>query len=111
MATQEQGLVVATESVILKNPGDWLKWLFLRKDTASRNNLWPYVDPDLSRDQLLVLEREEPKEIDLRRLRDLVPSKLLEIYDLTPTELNKYNAWARTYDYKRLEWRQKDKAL
>jgi hypothetical protein len=111
MATQEQGLVVAKESVTLRNPADWLKWLFLRKDTASRNNLWPYVNPDLARSELLSLKTEEPKELDLRRLRDPAPTELLEIYDLTPTELSKYNAWARTYDQKRVEWRQKEKAL
>jgi hypothetical protein len=46
----------------------------------------------------LLLKTEELKELDLRRLRDLALTKLLKIYNLTLTELSKYNAWAQTYD-------------
>jgi hypothetical protein len=40
----------------------------------------------------LLLKTEELKELDLRRLRDPAPTEPLEIYDLTLTELSKYNA-------------------
>jgi predicted nuclease of restriction endonuclease-like RecB superfamily len=40
----------------------------------------------------LLLKTEELKELDLRRLRDPAPTKLLKIYNLTLIELSKYNA-------------------
>jgi hypothetical protein len=46
-------------TIILDQPSDWANWLFLRKDTAQRHDLWEYVDPSKETVHTL-LEPERP---------------------------------------------------
>jgi hypothetical protein len=32
-------------TVVLDRADNWHKWLFIREDTAQKNELWQYVDP------------------------------------------------------------------
>lgn len=34
---------------------DWPKWIFVRKDSAERNGIWPYCDPKLAETELKCL--------------------------------------------------------
>ena len=61
MAT-EGDLLITKATVILERPADWQRWLFLRKDSAERNDLWQYVDPSLSEEQVRKIEQEKPQE-------------------------------------------------
>lgn len=52
--------VVTRVTVILKIPGDWSNWLFLRKDSCRRHDLWQYVNPDVPKSETPQLK--EPNE-------------------------------------------------
>ncbi|KAF1980314.1 hypothetical protein BU23DRAFT_548474 [Bimuria novae-zelandiae CBS 107.79] len=39
----EADSLVTKSTVVLNRPADGTKWLFLRKDSAERNQLWQYV--------------------------------------------------------------------
>ena len=43
--TTESDPAVTQVTVVLNRADDWHKWLFIRKDTAQKNELWQYVDP------------------------------------------------------------------
>jgi hypothetical protein len=43
--TTESEPAVTRVTVVLDRADDWHKWLFIRKDTAQKNELWQYVDP------------------------------------------------------------------
>jgi hypothetical protein len=43
--TTESDPAVTRVTVVLDRADDWHKWLFIRKDTAQKNELWQYVDP------------------------------------------------------------------
>ena len=45
MMTTESDPAVTRVTVVLDRADDWHKWLFIRKDTAQKNELWQYVDP------------------------------------------------------------------
>jgi putative SOS response-associated peptidase YedK len=60
MAT-EGDLLITKATVILEKPADWQRWLFLRKDSAERNDLWQYIDPSLKAEQVKRVEQEKPK--------------------------------------------------
>lgn len=48
-------------TVVLDKPDDWYNWLFIRKDSCRRHDIWSYVDPDNSKDSLPQLtEPTEP---------------------------------------------------
>ena len=51
MATESDPAVTRV-TIILDTPNDWPSWLFIRKDSCRRHELWQYVDPDTSKDQL-----------------------------------------------------------
>ncbi|KAF1359117.1 hypothetical protein EJ07DRAFT_156040 [Lizonia empirigonia] len=51
------GNVVECESAEAQ---DWQKWIFLRKDSAQRNDLWAYVNPNVALETVLKLEEEKP---------------------------------------------------
>jgi hypothetical protein len=54
-------------TVVLDKPSDWHNWLFIRQDTAQRNGLWQYVNPDIAADQLPELtEPVEPQLADYK---------------------------------------------
>jgi hypothetical protein len=45
MAIESSDPAVTRVTVVLDRADDWHKWLFIRKDTAQKNELWQYVDP------------------------------------------------------------------
>jgi hypothetical protein len=45
MMTTKSDPAVTRVTVVLEQADDWHKWLFIRKDTAQKNELWQYVDP------------------------------------------------------------------
>jgi hypothetical protein len=60
MATTFSDHLIRKATVILDQPLDWQKWIFLRKDSAQRNDLWAYVNPDIAPEAVLKLEAEKP---------------------------------------------------
>ena len=75
MSAYEQDQLVTKTSVILSKPDDWEKWLFVRKDTADRDGLWPYVDPALSEEKLRRLQDEKPQEKSVWKFKRTQVSK------------------------------------
>ena len=76
--TTESDPAVTRVTIILDTPNDWLSWLFIRKDSCRRHELWQYVDPDTLREQLPKLTAPlEPQYMDYKanatRLADLSP--------------------------------------
>jgi hypothetical protein len=59
MATAFSNHLITKATVILDQPSDWQKWIFLRKDSAQRNNLWAYVNPNVMSEAVLKLEAEK----------------------------------------------------
>src|SRR3954447_14007864 len=74
--TTESDPAVTRVTVILDTPNDWLSWLFIRKDSCRRHELWQYVNPDTPKEQLPMLTPPpEPQyadyNADATRLADL----------------------------------------
>jgi hypothetical protein len=85
----ESDLLITKATIILDKPEHWTTWLFLRKDRANRNQLWKYVDPDLSEDLVSKLDAEKPIE---KQFRDFHRSATdadgeVDITDLTAGEI------------------------
>lgn len=53
--TTESDPVVTRVTVVLDRAEDWHKWLFIRKDTAQKHELWQYVNPATKAADLPVL--------------------------------------------------------
>jgi hypothetical protein len=51
--------LITKTTVILDQPLDWQKWIFLRKDSAQRNDLWAYVNPDVAPEAVSQFEEEK----------------------------------------------------
>lgn len=102
-------------SVVLSKPDDWEKWLFVRKDTADRDGLWPYVNPGLLTEELKKLQDEKPQEKPVWKFKKTRVSKEeqdnIDIEDLTAEEISVYNVWAKKYERDEARWLQKEKAL
>jgi hypothetical protein len=115
MSAYEQDQLVTKTSVILSKPDDWEKWLFVRKDTADRDGLWPYVDPGLSEEKLRKLQDEKPQEKPVWKFKKTQVSEEeqedIDIEDLSAEEISVYNVWARKYERDEARWLQKEKAL
>ena len=45
MTIESSDPAVTRVTVVLDRADDWHKWLFIRKDTAQKHELWQYVDP------------------------------------------------------------------
>jgi hypothetical protein len=52
--------LITKATVILDQPSDWQKWIFICKDSGQRNNLWAYVKPDVTPEAVLKLKAEKP---------------------------------------------------
>ncbi|KAF1930460.1 uncharacterized protein M421DRAFT_3522 [Didymella exigua CBS 183.55] len=115
MSTYEQDQLVTKTTVILSKPDDWERWLFVRKDTADRDGLWPYIDPGLSAEELRELQDEKPQEKPWWRFKKTQVSKEeqedIDIEDLSAEEISVYNMWTRKYERDKARWLQKEKAL
>ena len=115
MSAYEQDQLVTKTSVILSKPDDWEKWLFVRKDTADRDGLWPYVDPALSEEKLRRLQDEKPQEKSVWKFKRTQVSEEeqeeIDIEDLSAEEISVYNVWVRKYERDEARWLQREKAL
>ena len=86
--------------IILTRSEDWIDWLFLRKDSADRNNLWRYVNPDLSKDAV----KKQGKEPVSKTVAELFPNATrdtdgqVDVAELTEAELSKYSAYLRVVE-------------
>jgi hypothetical protein len=60
MATTISDHLITKTTVILDQLSDWQKWIFLRKDSAQRNNLWAYVNPDVLLEAVSKFDKEKP---------------------------------------------------
>lgn len=74
--TTESDPAVTRVTVILDTPNDWLSWLFIRKDSCRRHELWQYVNPDTPKGELPELTAPiEPQykdyNVNATRLADL----------------------------------------
>ncbi|KAF1936642.1 hypothetical protein EJ02DRAFT_479701, partial [Clathrospora elynae] len=89
------------------------KWLFLRKDSAERNQLWLYVDPSLSDDQVKKIESERPLEkepLDFTRWLTQ-ENEEISILDLTDKEAAQYELWMKVFTRQEAAWLKKERAL
>ncbi|KAF1963872.1 hypothetical protein BU23DRAFT_641256 [Bimuria novae-zelandiae CBS 107.79] len=46
--TTKSDPAVTRVTIVLDRADDWHKWLFIRKDTAQKNDLWQYVNPAIT---------------------------------------------------------------
>lgn len=63
--TNESDPAVTRVTVVLDSPRDWFDWLFIRKDSCRRHDLWQYVDPEKNEDDLAKLSEPVEPEITL----------------------------------------------
>lgn len=107
--------VVTKETVILDKPSDWIKWLFLRKDTANKNDIWKYCNPDL--EQVPDVEAEKPKERSLRSFKknsslgNTASQQDIEADELTREEREDYQFWLQVNAGKKANYEKTVKAL
>jgi len=111
MAT-EGDLLITKATVILERPGDWQRWLFLRKDSAERNDLWQYLDPSLKAEQVKRIEQEKPKEKEIKEFYtgDARDGEIT-ILDLSEKDVSRYELWLKVFTRKEAQWSKKEKAL
>ena len=48
-------------SVILSRPKDWENWIEIIQTQARRNGIWGYIDPNIEKDKVPELKKEEPE--------------------------------------------------
>ncbi|KAF2023385.1 hypothetical protein EK21DRAFT_81065, partial [Setomelanomma holmii] len=102
MAT-EGDLLITKATVILERPSDWQRWLFLRKDSAERNDLWQYVDPSLNAEQVRRIEQEKPQEKEVEEFYTGAPradDEEITILDLSEKDVSRYKLWLKVFTRK-----------
>jgi hypothetical protein len=112
MAT-EGDLLITKITVILERPGNWQRWLFLRRDSAERNDLWQYLDPLLKAEQVKRIEQEKPQEREIEEFYAGAAQEDEEIMilDLSEKDVSQYELWLRVHTRKETQWSKKEKAL
>jgi hypothetical protein len=112
MAT-EGDLLITKATVILERPGDWQRWLFLRKDSAERNDLWQYLDPSLKAEQVKRIEQEKPQEREIEEFYTGAAreDEEITILDLSEKDVSRYELWLKVHTRKEAQWSKKEKAL
>ncbi|KAK7178184.1 integrase catalytic, partial [Paraphaeosphaeria sporulosa] len=113
MASHTNVILITKATVILAQPADWQKWIFLRKDSAERNSLWKYVNPDVAEESIPSLDAEEParKLADEFKRDSRETGRVYGIEDLSDTEFRRYQAWRSEYSSDHAEWKKKKQAL
>jgi hypothetical protein len=111
MAT-EGNLLITKATVILERPGDWQKWLFLRRYSAERNDLWQYLDPSLKVDQVKRIEQEKPQEEEIEEFYTGAAreDEEITILDLSEKDVSRYELWLRVRTRMETQWSKKEKA-
>ncbi|PWO23555.1 C6 transcription factor (NirA) [Pyrenophora tritici-repentis] len=113
MATMNSDLLITKTTVILDQPSDWQKWIFLRKDSAQRNDLWAYVNPNVATETVLKLEDEKPakKEAGVFYGRGRTAGMVYDLEHLDEHEYRKYSAWYTSYQKELTKFEKKELAL
>ena len=65
MASIEHTGLVAKNTIILEKPADWEDWLYMRQESADKNELWPMVDLELNEEALVELKQLELVKIEI----------------------------------------------
>ncbi|KAF2732065.1 hypothetical protein EJ04DRAFT_609078, partial [Polyplosphaeria fusca] len=105
--TSDQDLLITKATVILDKPSDWTDWLFLRKDSADRNGLWQYVDPDLSKDKV----KKQGKEPAVKTLAEYFPNATrdadgdVDASSLSEAQLTTYGTYIRVAEQQWNKWK------
>jgi len=103
--TTESDPVVTRVTVVLDRAEDWHKWLFIRKDTAQKHELWQYVNPATKAADLPVLTAlPEPRPRDYN-------DQALSIAHLTSAEQKLYQWEYERWERKDVEFKRQRKAL
>lgn len=99
--TTESDPAVTRVTVVLDRANDWHKWLFIRKDTAQKNDLWQYVDPATNAADLpTLMAPPEPKLTDFDEEATLIARLSAAQQKLYQWE---YERWERKdIEFKRL---------
>jgi hypothetical protein len=112
--TTEGDLLITKTTVILEKPADWQRWLFLRKDSAERHDLWQYIDPSLKTEQVKKVEQEKPKKKEIQEFYTGPPrtdDEEVTILDLLEKDVSQYELWLKVHTRKEAQWSKKEKAL
>ena len=93
--------ITTTARIILRSPDDWIPWLEMVKSTATTGQVWEYVDPSKTVDQIPELnEPQWPEPSDLPRtaeeeragtLTAARKEELTELRSLYKIKLNRYD--------------------
>jgi hypothetical protein len=113
MATAFSNHLIMKATVILDQPSAWQKWIFLRKDSAQRNNLWVYVNPIVTSEAVLKLEAEKPakKEAGVFYGQERENNTVYNLKHLDEHEYRKYSAWYTSYQKELTKFEKKELAL
>jgi hypothetical protein len=115
MATTFSDYLITKATVILDQPSDWQNWTFLRKDSAQRNDLWAYVNPDVALEAVLKLKAEKPAKIEVGvfygREQEREADTVYDLEHLNEHEYRKYSAWYTGYQKKLTKFEKKELAL
>lgn len=103
--TTESDPAVTRVTVVLDRADDWHKWLFIRKDTAQKHELWQYVDPATKAADLPTLTAPmEPRLTDHN-------NDATSIAYLTAPQQKLYQWEYERWERKDLEFKRQKKAL
>ncbi|KAF2876042.1 hypothetical protein BDV95DRAFT_484993, partial [Massariosphaeria phaeospora] len=71
--------------------------LFLRKDSAERNNLWQYLDPLLKAEQVKRIEQKKPREREIEEFYTEAARehKEITILDLSEKDVSRYELYKK----------------
>jgi predicted DNA-binding protein (UPF0251 family) len=115
MSAFEQDQLVTKTSTILTKPDDWELWLLVKRDIAERHDIWEYVDPSRSTDELPQLKHEKPKQKPLWKFKRTQLSaeerEDINIKDLTDQELSVYKTWKEEHKSEAAVWQRKQNAV
>ncbi|PSN58747.1 hypothetical protein BS50DRAFT_538340, partial [Corynespora cassiicola Philippines] len=108
--------LITKETVILDKPSDWTKWLFLRKDSADRNGVWEYCNPELTAETVKDITKEKPVDKTFRSFKrnagTVEPDQPdIEIYELEDDEYGKWQRWHSIYAGKLASYEKRERAL
>jgi hypothetical protein len=92
-------------TVSLDRADDWHKWLFVRKDTSQKHELWQYVEPATKAADLPTLAA--PTELHLTNH----VAGATSIAHLADTEQKLFQREYERWERKDLEYKRKKKAL
>ena len=93
--------ITTTARIILRSPDDWIPWLEMVKSTATTGQVWEYVDPSKTVDQIPELNEPQwtepsdlPRTAEEERAGTLTAAhkeELTELRSLYKIKLNRYN--------------------